>query len=49
MDKAKLMAAIRNFKQLKNLYIPVKAPIYVPFPIISYYSTPVIDHYDIEE
>ena len=43
------MAAIRNYKQIKNMYIPVKAPIYIPFPIISYYSVPVIEHFDKEE
>ena len=31
------------------MYIPVKAPIYVPFPIVSYYSVPVIDHYNLDE
>jgi hypothetical protein len=44
-----LIAAIRSYKNLKNLYIPVKAPIYIPFPIVSFYSVPVIDHYGQEQ
>jgi hypothetical protein len=27
----------------------VKAPIYIPFPIVSFYSVPVIDHYGLQE